>query len=361
MISGEERRFLEITSHLRALGSEIFTIEYEPSLSESWGYSGYRSIPLNLKFKNHYFLEATRLSVHGLRACIKLKCDVIYSPGGWDHISLNPIDAMPPYAVSLLCRKPLVVVFHHIHNRSRFLDMGTLTRTLIILALKQAKACIMVSRATKEDVEKNFRINRATITGNGVNLQIFKKVKDQAKIYDAIYFGRVSKEKGIATLLKAWKAVVEKSPLAKLILVGGIDNNSQEIFTNLIQELGLNGKVSFAGFVSDQEAANLLNSSRIFVLPSTEEGFGLTVLEAMATGLPCVVSDLPAFKENFKSAAVLVKLNNAKDLAEAILILLSDPEMCKKLEKKGKQLAEHFSWDKVAQKELEVFESVIKH
>lgn len=83
IVSGVDRRFLETSSRFMDSGAEIFTLEYKPSISESWGYSSYHSIELDRKFRNHDFLEAIRLIIHGVRACVRFKCDVIYVPGGF--------------------------------------------------------------------------------------------------------------------------------------------------------------------------------------------------------------------------------------------------------------------------------------
>lgn len=359
IVSGEERRFLEISSSLTALGTEIFTLEYKPSISEDWGYSSYHSIGLNRRFRHHNVLEAIRLIIHGLRACIKFNCDVIYVPLSlaWGPLSI----IMSPYVVSLLCRRPLVIVLHHLSKRALYYNNRIMIKTITLLAHKQAKTCIAVSQATADSIKRNFKKSSVIITGNGVNLNRFKSIKDQAKLYDAAYFGRISKEKGIYTLLEAWKIVTTKTSSAKLILLGGIEKNIKHTLRDIVKKLELDQNVIFAGFVSDRQAVNMLSSSKIFVLPSTEEGFGLTVAEAMAIGLPCILSDLPALKENFRSAAVFVKPNDVEGLAQEISALLSDPEKRRKLEKIGKKIAQRFPWETVAEKELEVLKNVIKN
>ena len=269
--------------------------------------------------------------------------------------------AVFPVIVSLLCQKPLVIVIHDLRERARCYSQGAIMRTIRLLTRQQAKACITVSQATANDIRMNFNVRNLVVTGNGVNLNIFRHAKSQAKICDAIYLGRISEEKGIPTLLEAWKIVIKKLPSAKLLLVGGTEENIRDKYGKIVEKLALDRNVTFTGFVSDQQAVSMLNSSKIFVLPSTEEGFGLTVLEAMSVGLPCVLSDLAALRENFLSAAVFVNPKDIQGLAQAILGLLSDPEKCEKLREKGKVLAKRYSWDVVAKKEFEVFKSVIKH
>lgn len=355
-VSGSERRFLEISTRFRKLGVETFALEYKPSLADKWGYSAYHSIGIDRRFINHAVLETIRASLCGIKACIRNKCDIVYVPnrgvGGYNSTT-NLIAA---YVVSLLCQKPLIIVFHHLntadHNNKSIINL---------LPHMHAKACIAVSHATADDVAKTFKVKRLVIATNGVNLDIFKQIKSQPKLYDAVFLGRITKEKGVFTLLKAWKIVTAQEPLAKLLLLGGMTELTKEACSKTINKLGLTRNVTVSGFVSDQEAICLLKSSRIFVLPSTGEGFGLAVAEAMAAGLPCILSNLPALKENFHSVGVFVEPKDVEGLVRAILDLLSYPEKCRILGERGQSLIERFSWDATASRELEIFSSLVKY
>jgi len=353
LVGGIQRRFLEISSGLRKLGVEVSALEYGPPLAERWGYSAaYNPIELNRRFQKHLFLDVPRLLVQALVACLKLKCDIVYVPGrllGGDRVF-----AIAPLIVSFLCRKPLVIVFHHLRPR----DYGE-KNPIALLAYAQAKVCIAVSKSTANEIAENFKTRRIAVAGNGVNPELFKRVEKQRKEYDAVYFGRISQEKGIHTLLLAWKIVIQKAPSAQLLLMGGTVGKL-EAYERIVAGLKLEQNVSFTGFVSDEQAVTLLNSSRIFVLPSTGEGFGLTVAEAMAAGLPCIVSDLPALRENFGSAAILAKVGDEKGLAQAMLDLMLNPEECEQVRERGRQLVQQLSWANVAKKELRILESAIK-
>jgi glycosyltransferase involved in cell wall biosynthesis len=141
--------------------------------------------------------------------------------------------------------------------------------------------------------------------------------------------------------------------------MGGMEKSVKDYYGKLVEELGLSQNVTFTGFVTDQEAIKMINSSRLFVLPSLEEGFGLTVLEAMATGLPCILTNIPALRENFDPPAVFVEPQDPEQLSRAILALLSNPEKRQELGQKGRKLAKQFSWDKVAEKELHALNKVM--
>lgn len=350
IVSGSERRFLEISSRLKKLNIDLFTIEYEPSISESWGYRSYHSIALKPKFKKHDFLETLRLIFCGIKASFRFKCDVVYSPGGfpWSRMTL----ILPPYFVSFLCRKPLVIVFHHLHPQSRLKNVNFFMRTVLQMAIKHAKISIAVSKATEADIKQNYKTGRILVVGNGVNYNAFREIEKHRKKYTVAYLGRVSKEKGVCTLLEVWSKIIKHTPSAMLVLIGGISDNFKDECQYLVENFGLSKNVVFTGFISDKQVVSVLNSSKMFVFPSTEEGFGLAVLEAMAAGLPCILSDLPALRENFDGSAIFVQPYDVEGFAQAILGLLSDRDKFKLLQKEGKRIAKKYSWDNIARREL---------
>jgi len=358
-VGGAERRFLEITTRLKKLGVEMVALEYKPALAREWGYLSYSSIEIDRRFINHSILEAIRVTLHGIIECVKDKFDIIYVPSRGIFRYNDTTNLVSAYVVSLLFRKPLIVVFHHLTQS----DYSCSYFNEIVKGQPQrhAQVCIAVSRATANDVIETFRVKRLIVSPNGVDLKSFRKLPSTLKLYDAVFFGRVMEEKGIPNLLKAWKIVTTQLPNAKLLLLGGSTPQAKETYIETINRVGLSRNVVLSDFVPDEEAIRLLNSSQIFVLPSKAEGFGLAIVEAMAVGLPCILSDIPALRENFHSAAVFVEPQNPNQLAQAILTLLSDPEKRKKLTYKGQKLVKQFSWDAVAEKELEILKSVTKH
>ena len=356
VVGGDQRRHMEVASHMQALGAEIFSLEYKPSLSRSWGYSDYHVVEYKKRFARHNTLEILNQVINGLRCCMKFKCDVIFVP---TPNLIGPFALIPPLIVSVLCRKPLVLVFHgnqrSIDVRNRDAKDRDPIRSLVFL---RARTCIAVSNSSAKVMRKLFKVNHIVVTGNGVNLNRFRELKKQSPVYDVLFFGRIAFEKGILTLLESWKIVIAELPHAKLLFMGGFSENQKEVMLRNAERLGISRNIEFTGFVTDTEVVKVLNSSKLFVAPSHDEGFGLTVLEAMTCGLPCILSDLPSFRENFASAVTFFEAGNAEDLAQQILNLLSNPTLCMELGKKGQKLAKKFSWDNVAKKELEVLESV---
>lgn len=358
IIRGSERRFLEISKHLRDLGVDVYALEYAPSLAEMWNTYSYHPLKVKRRFKNHSLLSMLYLVLYGVIFCIKYKCDIIYLP---NHrpCGFSPYESVvPAYIVSRLCRKPLVIVFHHL----LYVDASE-RNPFQSLAYRQAEVCIAVSQATANDIKKHFKIKRVVINGNGVDLNQFKAFRSKAKLYDAVYLGRISESKGIYTLIKAWKIVTNKLPSAQLLIVGGSEKNVDGSVRALLRELKLERNVILTGFVSDDEKIQLLKLSRLFIFPSNAEGFGMAVVEAMACGLPCIISDVPALKENFDQTAIFVKPGDTEGFSDAVLGLLFDPNRYNKLKSQTQRFIERFAseftWKKVARKEIEICTRII--
>src|SRR3989304_1772903 len=287
LLRGAERRFFELSTRLKELGVDIFALEYESFHSEAWGSHGYSPIKIKARFSNHHLLSALRVVVLGLVACVKCKCDIIYVPCRFAWAKGLWVGLVAPYVVGCLCRKPLVIVFHHIQPRD-FRE-----RNPIVLRAYRNATCLAVSKATANDVCRCFRVRNVEIVGNGIDLNFFRTANQGSKEYDAVFLGRVAEDKGIFDLLRTWKIVVERVPSAHLLLIGGVDNSIQEKLHKTIRLLELKQNVTVAGFTPDRKMAQLLKSSKMFLLPSLREGFGLAVAEAIAAGLPCIISDLP--------------------------------------------------------------------
>jgi len=350
-VGGAERRFFKISQHLSNFGVQIAALEYESLHSERCSELGYSPIRTKRRFPHNAILNSLTVAVFGSILCLKSKCDIVYVTeiGPWKDTFWTALVA--PYIVSCVCRKPLAIIFHHLDGEDVRWNLFK------FMAIKKA-TCMAVSKATADDVRKNFQVKDVSIVGNGIDVQNFDVPSCKIKKYDAVFHGRIAEDKGIFELLQAWRDVVAKMPSAQLLLIGGIDNTIRIEILRVIKKFNLEKRVHFSGFVSDKELAMLLRSSKIHVLPSHREGFGLAVVEAMASDLPCVVSDLPALREVFSSAAIFVQPRNVDSLTDAILLLLSSPEKRSHLQEKGKSLVNRFSWKEVARKEFEVLKRV---
>ena len=124
------------------------------------------------------------------------------------------------------------------------------------------------------------------------------------------------------------------------------------------RESGVADRIQFLGFVSDPDLLQLYNACDLFVFPSFYEGFGLPVLEAMACGRAVVCSSTSALPEVVDGAAILCDPYAVDEIVRAIADLLLDSELRGRMVRIGLQRAAHFSWQRTAQRTLEVFHEV---
>lgn len=175
---------------------------------------------------------------------------------------------------------------------------------------------------------------------NGIDSSRFS-FKGPAPDGPAVYVGRLSPEKDVATLLGATAIVVAQCPSFRL-QIAGAGSCSAEL-TALTESLGLGGNVQFLGEVRDVPA--LLHRAAIFVLPSLTEGVPLTVLEAMACGLPVVATRVGGTPEAVVegSTGLLVAPREREQLAAALLQIHTNPEMARQMGLAGRaRVEEHF-------------------
>ena len=129
---------------------------------------------------------------------------------------------------------------------------------------------------------------------------------------------------------------------------------------SVVKELQLQHNVLFLGYVPDQHLAALYKGARAFIFPSLYEGFGLPVLEAMASGVPVVTSKVSSLPEVAGDAAILVGPCETRALGNAMERLLKDDDLRKELIEKGLDRAAQFSWQECARRTLIAYKEALR-
>ena len=173
--------------------------------------------------------------------------------------------------------------------------------------------------------------------------------------------GDLQPRKNHIGLIQAFARLVRACPQLKhnLVLAG-----KPTWFADRIREAardsGVADRIQFCGFVSDSDLLQLYNACDLFVFPSFYEGFGLPALEAMACGRAVVCSNTTALPEVVDGAAIVFDPYSVDQIVRALKDLLLDAELRARMERLGLQRAAHFSWQKTAQRTLEVFHEVVE-
>ncbi len=162
----------------------------------------------------------------------------------------------------------------------------------------------------------------------------------------------VSPRKNQTRLIKAFELVHRKRrDAAELIIVGNVRKGVPEFEATLrdIRRRNKGIKITTCGYLSDSEIRSLYDQADVFVYPSLYEGFGLPVLEAMATGCPVITSNLSSLPEVVGDAGLLVDPYNVEELAQAMMTVLEDDALKKEMSRKSVVQAQQFSWDKASE------------
>lgn len=147
-------------------------------------------------------------------------------------------------------------------------------------------------------------------------------------------------------------ALVPEDVRPHLVITGG---RGEDPLRPLVGRLGLDEWVTLLGWVDDAELAGLQARARVMAVPTLAEGFGLPVLEAMASGLPVMASDLPVLREVGGDAVLYFDPRSTRSIADALRVVATDPERMAQLSSAGLAQAASFSWRRVAEETLAVF------
>ncbi len=144
---------------------------------------------------------------------------------------------------------------------------------------------------------------------------------------------------------------------AKLVLVGKRDWQSEQLLAR-IKDFGLESSVIFPGFVSFADLPLFYNAAEVFIFPSLFEGFGLPVIESMASGVPTITSFGSSLSEVAGDAAILVDPLDTQAIAEALARVLEDHDLRRQLIARGLQRSAQFTRENLAQRVLQVYQAL---
>lgn len=217
---------------------------------------------------------------------------------------------------------------------------------------------IAVSETAKETVARYFPGEYTTIP-NGIDFSRFSNSRPSSRDAGSrsiVFVGRLEERKGIQFLLRAYGALKQRLPDANLIIVG--DGEGRTKYERLASQLRLED-VSFEGFVPASELPEYYRRASVVCQPSTcNESFGITVLEAMASGRPVVSSTIPGFRDLVEPGVtgLAVPPKDAPALADALELVLTDTALGDRLAVAGQEHAAKFDWPEVAGRLINYYE-----
>lgn len=269
-----------------------------------------------------------------------------------------------PYA-AFVFGVPLVVTVHSPileefdHYRAT-LKMASLPGlALEKAALARAGAILAVSEQTKSELLDVYKLRpkRVRVIGNGVEFDRFSCERGHyaTSAKRVLVVSRLEPRKNVA---EAIRAVAELPPgLCHLSIVG--DGSERRTLEWLARRLGVQDRVTFLGRVSAEALPEVYARSGIFLTTSNSEGFGLSLLEAMASGMACIASNIPTHRTLVREGVTGHLFAGNSELVARLLELLSSPQKAIRMGEASRELASGHTWDIVAERTLEAYMGVM--
>jgi glycosyltransferase involved in cell wall biosynthesis len=236
---------------------------------------------------------------------------------------------------------------------------------------KKSTLIVTESKYSMNKIMEHYGVDRAKIQviPNGVDQEKYKPQSEKAVVRAqfrigneqcVLFVGSLIPRKGLPFLVEAAKKIVQQSDRTKFLIAGEGPLRTQ-IQTNL-QAANLTGNFEFLGKVSEPQLQALYGCADVFALPSIQEGQGIVLLEAQASGVPVVAFDVGGVGEAVQNGETgfLAKLGNTNEFAEAILKLLSDQMLRERMGANGRRFVlENYTWNICAEKMLQVYCKVL--
>jgi len=231
-------------------------------------------------------------------------------------------------------------------------------------AVEHADHRFVVSKHWKEVLKTDYGYD-SIVTYNGLDTGDFADLPEKKGVDPTVLFvGGLEPRKGLEYLLHAMEFVIDVLPSTRLIAVGktgfrGTDEWAW--FSRLADRLGIGEHMDFNESVDQKTLLGFYSECDVLVLPSKTEGWGLSLMEAMACGKPVVASRTGGIPELVRDGTdgILVRPGDVRGLADSIVKLLKDPDLRKEMGRNGMSRVREFSWDDTAKVVLGEYETAL--
>jgi phosphatidylinositol alpha-mannosyltransferase len=275
--------------------------------------------------------------------------------GNFDLLHLHE-PAIP--SISLLAcwasEGPLVGTFHAASTKQKIAFAIT---PFIEPVIEKLTARIAVSEAARETLQIHLDTD-AVVVPNGIYAKKFSDAHSDSRWSGNTigFIGRFEESrKGLSVLIEALPSIIEKIQDVRVIVAG--PGNPATVLEEM--EPHLRQRFTFLGRISEEDKANFMSSVSIYVAPNTGgESFGIILAEALAGGASVLASDIPAFDSllGHGKYGSLFQSENSEDLAKRAIELFNSPELRRTIAKAGREYAQSFDWDVVAERIYDVYE-----
>lgn len=329
----------------------------------SWTVPGWLS---NNEYARHYslFRQVPFLPKHDFRGKGRLMVELVkpsalaymrLNRGKYDVVHQTNFDT---YLFKAIGSKPLVTTYHDINFLTEHNYVPRMVK-LQTASLRRADAVVAVSNNTKTDMLRYFDIDpdKITVIHHGIDVPVIPDALSGRIVKEPyiLYVGARHLFKNFDTFITAFAQIAINYPEVKVVCTRSDITPAEG---EMLKRLGVADRVQVVK--ADEMTLNrLYRDALFFVFPSKYEGFGMPILEAMVNGCPVALADASCFPEIAGDCALYFNPNEAESIADALKRLLDDETLREELRKKGYKRAAEFSWQRTADRHIELYKSLI--
>lgn len=274
---------------------------------------------------------------------------------------LNKLPFLSPWFVD----EPCLAIVHHLFGTTAFRQapfpvalVTWLSEKLIPYAYRDTPI-IAISPSTRDDLGvRGITRDHVWVVPPGVDHEAYTPGEPSRQPL-VVWIGRLEWCKRCDVMIDAMVGVRQRLASARLVVIG--EGAAREKLEARVHELGLEGVVTFTGFVPEKDKIAWLRSASVVVNTSEKEGWGMTVMEGSACGTPSVSTDVPGLRDAVRDGetGLLVDYGDARALADSVVAILSDESLRARLVANGVEWAARFAWERVADDTLTLIEEAI--
>lgn len=286
-----------------------------------------------------------------------------------DVIDCNQFPYFPCFSgkiASVINGTPLVITWLEVWDAYWHDYLGTIRgsvgRLIEWLTMRLPDSIVAISNKTRDDLVRcKIKPERIHVIPVGIDLERIERIPPSPSGADVLFAGRLIYEKRIDLLLHAIALVKAELPTISCMIIG--DGPERRTLEDLARRLGLGKNVTFTGFVDQDGLIAYMKSSRVFVLPSEREGFGLVIIEANACKLPVVSirHDRSAVRELVQDGVngFLVSTVSPNEIANVMLKLIRDDELRARLAENGFEMSRKYAWSDISKNIVDTYKELI--
>lgn len=281
-------------------------------------------------------------------------------------VILEDINKIPFYT-PLVTRTPVIPVIPHLFGTTVFREAGPVTAAYVVFMetfipmVFRRSHFMVISQSTKDDLaRRGIDTERIRVVLCGLDHAVYRNLNLERFAHPTIvHLGRLRKYKSAEVAIRAMAPIREVLPDARLFIIG--DGPHRPALEREVERCKLQSVVVFKGYMAHEDLVEFLNKAHLMLNPSPKEGWGLTVVEANACGVPVVASDRPGLRDSVRDSETgyLVPYGDVDAFVNKALLLLRDGELWRRMSENALERVRNLTWERCSRETEEFVREVV--